>query len=76
MLFKKIGPKNFWRFAVGISTDSRLSLNIFFQYFSVKCKIPCWTKQGRKFFTGDLWSLVNHCYKATCFCMHSSMTIF
>jgi len=43
------------------------SLNIFIQYFAVKYKAPCWTKQHRKFFTGDLWTLVNHCYKATCF---------
>ena len=44
-----------------------LSLNIFIQYFSLKWKAPCWTKQHRKFFTGDLWTLVNRCYKATCF---------
>ena len=44
-----------------------LSLNIFIHYFAVKWKAPCWTKQHRKFFTGDLWTLVNHCYKATCF---------
>ena len=44
-----------------------LSLNIFIQYFAVKRKAPCWTKQHRKFFTGDLWTLVNRCYKATCF---------
>jgi len=30
----------------------------------------------RKFFTGDLWTLVNRCYKAICFDVHSSMTIF
>jgi len=44
-----------------------LSLNIFIQYFAVRWKAPCWTKQHRKFFTGDLWTLVNRCYKATCF---------
>jgi len=44
-----------------------LSLNIFIQYFAVKWKASCWTKQHRKFFTGDLWTLVNRCYKATCF---------
>jgi len=44
-----------------------LSLNIFIQYFAVKWQALCWTKQHRKFFTGDLWTLVNHRYKATCF---------
>ena len=44
-----------------------LSLNIFIQYFAAKWKTPCWTKQHRKFFTGDLGTLVNRCYKATCF---------
>ena len=44
-----------------------LSLNIFIQYFAVKWKVPCWTKQHWKFFTGDVWTLVNCCYKATCF---------
>ena len=44
-----------------------LSLNIFIQYFAVKWKAPCSTKQHTKFFTGDLWTLVNHCYKATIF---------
>ena len=67
MFFKRIGPKNSWSFAVGTSTDCPLSLNIFIQYFAVKWKAPCWTKQHRQFFTGDLWTLVNHCYKATCF---------
>ena len=43
-----------------------LSLNTFIQYFAVKWKAPCWTKQHRKFFTGDLRNLVNHCRKATC----------
>jgi len=43
-----------------------LSLNIFIQYFAVKWKDLCWTKQHSKFSTGDLWTLVNHCYKATC----------
>jgi len=42
-------------------------LNVFIQYFKVKCKVPCWTKQDRKFFTGDFWTLVNCCYKAICF---------
>ena len=46
---------------------THLSLNIFIQYFAIKWKAPCWTKQHRKFFTGDLWTLVNRCYKATCF---------
>jgi len=40
-----------------------LSLNIFIQYFAVKWKAPRWTKQHRTFFTGDLWTLVNSCYK-------------
>jgi len=31
-----------------------LSLNIFIQYFAVKWNPPCWTKQHRTFFTGDL----------------------
>jgi len=44
-----------------------ISLNIFIHYFAVKCKVPCWTKQDKKFFTGDFWALVNCCYKATCF---------
>ena len=44
-----------------------LSLNIFIQHFAVKWKAPCWTKQHRKFFTGDLSTLVNRCYKATRF---------
>jgi len=44
-----------------------LYLNIFVQYFAVKWKAPCWTNQHRKFFTGDFWTLVNRCYKATCF---------
>ena len=44
-----------------------LSLNVFIQYLTMKWKAPCWTKQHRKFFTGDLWTLVNRCYKATCF---------
>ena len=44
-----------------------LSLNIFIQYFAVKWKATCWTKQHRKFFTGDLWTLVNRWNKATCF---------
>ena len=43
------------------------ALNIFIQYFAVKWKAPCWTQQDRKFFTGDLWTLVNRCYKAACF---------
>jgi len=68
MFFKKIAPKKFWKFAVGTSTDCHsYTLNIFIQYFTVKCKVPCRTKQDRKFFTGDLWTLVNSCYKATCF---------
>jgi len=44
-----------------------LSLNSFIQYFAVKWKAPSWTKQHRKFFTGDLWTLVNCCYKGKCF---------
>ena len=43
------------------------SLNIFIQYFAIKWKAPCWTKQHTKFFTGDIWTLVYRCYKATCF---------
>ena len=38
-----------------------------FNIFTVKLKAPCWTKERRKFFTGDLWTLDNRCYKATCF---------
>ena len=39
-----------------------LSLNMFVQYFAVRWKAPCWRKQHRKFFTSDLWTLVNRCY--------------
>ena len=51
-----------------------LSLNIFIQYFAVKWKAPCWTKQHRMFFTGDLWTLVNRCYKATFFHLHANIS--
>ena len=63
MFFKRIGPKNSWSFAVRTSIDCHsFILNIFIQYFAVKWKAPCWRKQHRKFFTGDLWTLVNRCY--------------
>jgi len=35
-----------------------ISLNIFIQYFAIKCKVPCWTKQDSAVFTGDLWTLL------------------
>jgi len=44
-----------------------LSLNIFIQYFAAKWKAPCWTKQHRQFFTGDLWTVVSRWNKARCF---------
>jgi len=67
MFFKRIGPKISWSSGVGTSTDCHSFISEYFiQYFAVKWKAPCWTKQHRKFFTGNLWTLVNRWNKATC----------
>jgi len=72
MFFKKIRPKIFLKLELQLIV-APISLNIFIQHFAMKCKITCWTKQDRKFFTGDVWTMVNCCYKAHVFCVHSSM---
>ena len=80
LYFQNYEHMKFWCFSRGLDQKilgdmllelqlsvTTLSLNIFIQYFVVRWKAPCWTKQHWKFFTGDLWTLVNYCYKATCF---------
>ena len=80
LYFQNYEHLKFWWFSRGLDekilgvlllelqlTVTPLSLKIFIQYFAVKWKRPCWTKQHRKFFSGDLSTLVNCCYKATCF---------
>jgi len=80
LYFRNYEHLKFWCFSRGLDQKilgvlllelqllvTPLSLNIFIQYFTVNWKPPCWTKQHRMFFTDDLWTLVNHCYEATCF---------
>jgi len=78
MFFERVGPKNSWSCAVGTSTDCHSFISKYFHsIFCSKVEGSMLNKTThRKFFTGDLWTLVNRCYKAICFDVHSSMTIF
>jgi len=67
MFFKRIGPKNSWSLLMEHQLIvTPLSLNIFIHYLAVKWKVHS-EQNNTKFFTGNLWTLVNHCYEATRF---------
>jgi len=65
MLSRKIRSKIFGILLLELQLIiTHASLNIFIQYFAVKCKDSCWIKQD-KVFPADITTLINCCYKAT-----------
>jgi len=66
MFFERIGPKNSWSFAVGTSTECHSFISEYFHLIFCS-KVEGSMLKTTEFFTGDLWTLVNRCYKETCF---------
>jgi len=59
IIFKRIGPKNSWNFAVGTTTDCHSFISEYFH--SIFCSKVEGSKMNKTTHHCDLWTLVNRC---------------